>query len=59
MNKGQKKILSGLVYKLVNLLVFEKLSFKMSRNWTFVKVIGLVLNFTYDFEVRFSAFSTF
>ena len=43
--------LSDLSYKLVNLLVFEKNSGKMSKNWTFQKIIGLGLNFTYEFEV--------
>ena len=43
--------LSDLAYKLVNLLVFEKFSCKMSKNWTFWKIIGLGLNFTYEFEV--------
>ena len=43
--------LSDLAYKLVNLLVFEKCSCKMSKNWTFQKIIGLGLNFTYEFEV--------
>ena len=41
--------LSDLAYKLVNLLVFEKISCKMSKNWTFQKIIGLGLNFTYEF----------
>ena len=45
--------LSDLAYKLVNLLVFEKKSCKMSQNWTFQKNIGLGLNFTYEFEVCF------
>ena len=35
----------------MNLLVFEKKSCKMSKNWTFQKNFGLGLNFTYDFEV--------
>ena len=43
--------LSDLAYKLVNLLVFETFSCKMSKNWTFQKIIGLGLNFTYEFEV--------
>ena len=43
--------LSDLAYKLVNPLVFEKNSCKMSKNWTFQKNIGLGLNFTYEFEV--------
>ena len=43
--------LSDLAYKLVNLLVFEKKSCKMSKNWTFQKIIGLGPNFTYEFEV--------
>ena len=38
--------LSDLAYKLVNLLVFEKISCKMSKNWNFQKIIGLGLNFT-------------
>ena len=46
--------LSDLAYKLVNLLVFEKFSCKMSKNWTFPKIIGLGLNFTYEFEVCFN-----
>ena len=45
--------LSSLAYKLVNLLVFEKNSFKMNKNWNFVKNIGLGLNFTYEFKIRF------
>ena len=43
--------LSSLAYKLVNLLVFEKISCKMSKNWSFIKIIGRGLNFTYEFEV--------
>ena len=43
--------LSDLAYELVNLLVFEKCSCKMSKKWTFQKIIGLGLNFTYEFEV--------
>ena len=43
--------LSDLAYKLVILLVFEKFSCKMSKNWTFQKNIFLGLNFTYEFEV--------
>ena len=43
--------LSSLAYKLVNLLVFEKNSCKMSKNWSFIKIIGCGLNFTYEFEV--------
>ena len=43
--------LSSLAYKLVNLLVFEKMSCKMSKNWSFIKIIGRGLNFTYEFEV--------
>ena len=35
----------------MNLLVFEKISYKMSKNWTFQKIIGLGVNFTYEFEV--------
>ena len=42
--------LSGLAYKLVTLLVFEKCLCKMSKNWTFQKIIGLGLNFIYEFE---------
>ena len=43
---------SSLAYKLVTLLVFEKKSFKMRKNWSFVKKkFGLRLNFTYEFEV--------
>ena len=34
-----------LAYKLVNLLVFEKISCKMNKNWTFKKITGLGLNF--------------
>ena len=45
--------LSSLAYKLVSLLVLEKISFKMSKNWNFVNIIGLGLNFTYEFEVCF------
>ena len=42
--------LSGLAYKLVNLLVFEeKKSHKMSKNWTISKIICLGPNFTYEF----------
>ena len=44
--------LSDLAYKLVTLLVFEKKSCKMSKNWTFQKNIGMGLNFTYEFEVH-------
>ena len=43
--------LSSLAYKLVNLLVFEKNSCKMSVNWSFIKIIGRGLNFSYEFEV--------
>ena len=43
--------LSDFAYKLVNLLVFEKYSCKMSKNWTFQKIMGLGFNFTYEFEV--------
>ena len=43
--------LSDLAYKLVNLLVFKKCSCKMRKNWTFQKIIGPGLNFTYEFEV--------
>ena len=43
--------LSSLAYKLVNLLVCEKISCKMSKNWSFIKIIGRGLNFTYEFEV--------
>ena len=46
--------LSDLTYKLVNLLVFEKCSCKISKNWTFQKFIGLGLNFTYEFKVFFT-----
>ena len=46
--------LSDLAYKLVNLLVFEKNSGKMSKNWTFQKIIGLGLNLTYE-EVCYRA----
>ena len=35
----------------MNLLVFEKYSFKISKNLNFVKIIGLGLNFTYESEV--------
>ena len=45
--------LSDLAYKLVNLLVFEKFPCKISKNWTFQKIIGLGLNFTYEFGVCF------
>ena len=45
--------LSDLAYKLVNLLIFENFPCKMSKNWTFQKIIGLGLNFTYEFEVCF------
>ena len=41
----------SLAYKLVNLLVFEKILYKMSKNWVFSKIIGLGLNCTYEFEV--------
>ena len=44
--------LRSLAYKLVNLLVFEKILSKMSKNWTFSKTIGLGLNCTYEFEVH-------
>ena len=40
--------LSDLAYKLENLLVFEKKSCKMSKNWTFQKIIGLGLNFRWS-----------
>ena len=43
--------LSSLAYKLVNLLVFEKNSGKMSKNWSFIKIFGRGLNFNYEFEV--------
>ena len=43
--------LSNSTYKLVNLLGFEKISFKMRKIWDFVKIIGLGLNITYEFEV--------
>ena len=43
--------LSSLAYKLVNLLVFENISCKMSKNWSLKKIIGRGLNFTYEFEV--------
>ena len=43
--------LNDLAYKLVNLSVFEQFLCKMSKNWTFQKIIGLWLNFTYEFEV--------
>ena len=43
--------LSSLAYKLVNLLLFEKISCKMSKNWSFTKIIGRGLNCTYEFEV--------
>ena len=46
--------LSDLAYKLVNLLFFEKNSCKMSKNWTIQKIIGLGLNFTYEFEVCYT-----
>ena len=45
--------LSSLAYKLVNLLVFEKNSCKMSKNWSFIKIIGRGLIFTYEFKVSF------
>ena len=35
-------------------LVFEKISCKISKNWIFSKLIGLGLNCTYKFEVRFT-----
>ena len=44
-------LLSSLEYTLVNLSVFDKISFEMSENWNFVKIIGLGLNFIYEFEV--------
>ena len=47
----KKFFLCSLAHELVNLLVFEKKSFKMSKNWNFVKIICLGLNFTYEFEV--------
>ena len=47
--------LGSLAYKLVNLLVFEKMSCKMSKNWSFLKIIGRGLNFTYEFEVSYNA----
>ena len=46
--------LSDLACKLVNLLFFEKISCKKSKNWTCQKIIGLGLNFTYEFEVCFT-----
>ena len=46
--------LSDLEYKLVNLLVFEKCSCKMSKSWIFQKNIDLGLNFTYEFEVCYT-----
>ena len=50
---GSKIIfLSSLSYKLVNLLFFNKKSFKMSKNWNFVKLIGLGLNYSFEFEVN-------
>ena len=45
--------LDNLAYKLLNLLVFENISCKMSKNWIFSKIIGLGVNCTYEFEVRF------
>ena len=38
-------ILSDLAYKLVK---------KMSKNWTFLKTIGLGLNFTFEFKVGYN-----
>ena len=51
--------LSSLAYKLVNLLVFDKISCKMSKNWSFIKIIGQGLNFTYEFEVCYRVLFTF
>ena len=45
--------LSNLAYELVNLLVFEKFSCKMSKNWNFQIIIGRGLKFTYEYEVCF------
>ena len=45
--------LSDLAYKLVNLLIFDFFFVKMSQNWNLVNIIGLGLNFTYEFEVCF------
>ena len=51
--------LSSLAYKLMNLLVFErKKSYKMSKNWFYFLIIGLVLNFTYELKVCFSVHGT-
>ena len=50
--------LGSLAYKLVKLFVLgEKKSIKMSKNWYFVKIIGLRFNFTYELEVCFKVFS--
>ena len=45
--------LGSLAYKLVNLLVFVKISCKMSKNWIFSKIIGRGLKWTYEFKVRY------
>ena len=45
--------LNNLACKLVNLLGFEKISCKMSKDWFFSKIIGPGFNCTYEFEVRY------
>ena len=45
--------LATLAYKLVNLFVFENISFKMSKNWIFFKINGQGLKWLYEFEVRY------
>ena len=45
--------LGSLAYKLVNLLVFEKIVCKMSKNWICSKNIDRGLKLTYEFEVRY------
>ena len=47
-------LLSSLAYKLVNLLVLKKNHAKWARTELFSSIIGLGLNFTYEFEVCFS-----
>ena len=51
--------LSSHACKLFYLLVFEKVSCKMSKNIIFLKIIGLGLNFTYEFEVCYTGIRCF
>ena len=51
--------LGSLAYQLVNILVFEeKNHVKWVRTGFFSSIIGLGLNFTYEFEVCFSVHCT-